>query len=88
MNKIDIALNRNFIIGESNKIAYSLSTQGMVAISIYDSKGALVKTLANGFQSAGDHSIPFSSKSLSNGIYYLRMTANNSNLVEKFVVTK
>ncbi len=87
-NKIDIVLNRNFVIGKSNKITYSLSTQGMVAISIYDSKGALVKTLVNEFQSAGDHSILFSSKSLSNGIYYLKMTANNSNLVEKFVVTK
>lgn len=87
-NKIDITLNKNLVIGESNKITYSLSTQGVVAISIYDVKGALVKTLINEYQNAGDYSIPFSGKSLSNGIYYLRMTVNNNKLTEKFVVTK
>jgi hypothetical protein len=87
-NKIDIVLNKNFVIGKSNTISYSLSTQGMVYISIYDARGALVKTLVNELQSAGDHSIPFSSKNLSNGIYYLRMTADNNKLTEKFVVTK
>ena len=87
-NKINIALNKNFVMGKSKTITYSLSTQGIVKISLYDSKGILVKTMVNEFQSAGSHSVPFNNKSLSNGIYYLRMTANNSNLVEKIVITK
>jgi hypothetical protein len=49
---------------------------------------ALVTTLVNEFQSAGDHAIPFSKKTMSNGIYYVKMSTNNGNLIENFVVTK
>ncbi len=82
-------LNNNIaIFGKTIYIAYTLFNDGFVKLSVFDSKGALVKTVKNELQHSGEHSTAFSSDKLSNGIYYLRMAVNNNKLVRKFVVTK
>ncbi len=85
---IDKAGSRITINGKYGRIAYSLPVKGLVTISLYDSRGALIKTVLNENQNAGDHSVGFNSSDISNGIYYLRMGINNNKLVKKFVVTK
>jgi hypothetical protein len=71
-----------------SKINYSIPVEGLVNISIFNSKGLLIKTVVNTYQSAGDHSVTLRSGDMSNGIYYLRMTVNNSKVVRNFVITK
>ena len=76
------------INGKYGRVAYTLPVNGQVTISLYDSKGALIKTVLNENQNAGDHSVGFNRSDISNGIYYLRMSINNTKLVKKFVVAK
>lgn len=85
---IDKAGSRITINGKYGRIAYSLPVKGLVTISLYDSRGALIKAVLNENQNAGDHSVGFNSSDISNGVYYLRMGINNNKLVKKFVVTK
>ncbi len=73
---------------KSVKINYSLPAQGFVNVSIFSAKGSLVKTLANGNQSAGSHIINLNSSEIGSGVYYCRLRINQAQCVTKFVVTK
>lgn len=81
--------NRAFFFnGKTASIKYTLPGRGMVNISVFNSKGALVKTAFNGYQNAGINSVLIRANELSSGIYYLRMSANNNTISEKFIVAK
>jgi len=70
-------------------ISYELPKSALVSIEIYDITGRLVETLLNGKQSAGKHTIKFSANKLSSGVYFYRLTANQSVLaMKKMVVLK
>lgn len=86
-NNFDKLNSKIKLYGKSGRIAYFVPVSGLVNISIYDSKGSLVRTVVNEYQSIGDHSATFSND-LSNGMYYCRMTVNNNKLISKFLVTK
>ncbi|MFC1476478.1 C25 family cysteine peptidase [Fibrobacterota bacterium] len=75
-------------LGNTALIKYNMKNAGTVNISVYNSKGLLLKTIINDFQSAGTHSAAFNKRELSNGIYYCSMSMNNNKMVEKFIVTK
>jgi hypothetical protein len=80
--------SRFTLSGKTAGFSYTLPVQGLVNISIYNSKGAIIKTLMNEYQSAGDHSAMFNLNYLSNGIYYCTMTAGSIKIVGKFIVLK
>jgi aminopeptidase N len=52
-------LNQNYPnpFNPSTKISFSTNQDGLVSLSVFDIRGALVKTLANGIYSAGNHQI-------------------------------
>ena len=56
-------------------IPYSLPYDGNVSLKVYDVLGREVKTLVNGFQKAGFHSIRFNASALPGGVYFYRMDA-------------
>ena len=74
--------------GKNITINYTLPTQGLVNISVFNSKGALVKTYLNKNQVAGSYLHNFDGSELNNGIYYCRVKIDNAQSVNKFVVTK
>ena len=80
--------NRIIFAGRTGIIKYCLRASGFVTISIYDSKGTLLKTIVNETQNAGNHSVTFSNNDLSNGIYYCKFKCNNTQSVRKFYVTR
>lgn len=67
-------------------VGFSMS-QGMpVDIQIMDIKGQMVRSLRKGeFFNSGNHTIHFSSKNLSNGVYILNIAGNGFQMSEKFV---
>ena len=88
-NNVNQKLQSQFILsGKTVRISYTLHAQGLVNISLYNSKGAVIKTVMNKYQSEGDHSVLFNCNNLNSGVYYCKMTANNKKIVEKFVVSK
>ncbi len=60
----------------ATSITYSLPSDGMVSLKIYDMLGGEVITLINENQKAGVYTIPFNGRDLSSGIYICKMSAD------------
>ncbi|PKN73879.1 MAG: hypothetical protein CVU50_01465 [Candidatus Cloacimonetes bacterium HGW-Cloacimonetes-3] len=74
-------------------IRYSVKGDAPVAIEIYNIKGQLVKTLVNGVQAAGDHSVVWNgtdmnNKSVGNGVYYFKMNSGKYSRTRKMILMK
>ena len=81
-------VNGLYYQGINMSINYALPVKGHVNISFYNSKGTLVKTIANENQNPGKHTVTFRSDYLSNGIYYIKFSVNDNAIVKKAVVIK
>ncbi len=60
----------------ATSITYSLPSDGMVSLKIYDMLGGEVITLINENQKAGVYAIPFNGRDLSSGIYICKISAD------------
>ncbi|MGA7159905.1 MAG: T9SS type A sorting domain-containing protein [Bacteroidota bacterium] len=69
-------------------IRYQLSVNGEVTLKIYDVLGRLVKTLQEGRQTSGEHSVIFDARSLSSGTYFYRLTAGKFAATKKLMLIK
>ena len=74
--------------GKYFRVYYTLSNEEFINISVYNSKGTLIKTLINSNQGAGKHSIDLNSKDFSNGIYYCKLKTDKTQGVKKILITK
>ncbi len=78
---ISLVLDRN--PGSSSSIiVYNLRQPGRVEIKMYDVTGALIRTLVNDYQSAGEYKLQWDGKDehsqlLASGIYFCRLRQNN-----------
>jgi hypothetical protein len=52
-------------------ITYSLPYKSNIKLSIYDVLGRKIKTLKNGFESSGEHTVTFEASGLASGIYII-----------------
>lgn len=55
------------------KLTYSISTEGMVNIVMYDATGRLVKDLVNETKAAGEYSVNIDNTDLAAGIYFVKV---------------
>jgi hypothetical protein len=69
-------------------VRYSLPKSGAVRLEVYDLRGRRVRTVANGNQTAGWHTLTFSGSDLAGGIYMVRLTAGGKVLLGKAVLIK
>lgn len=69
-------------------INYQLASGGFVTLRIYDVLGNIVKTLVDGYQSEGAHSISFTASELASGTYFYKLTSGNNFLVKKMSLMK
>jgi hypothetical protein len=67
-------------------ISYNLAGEQSVNIGLYDLTGRELKELANGNQLAGQHTMNLNNEDLSDGIYFIKMNAGNSNTVTKKLI--
>ena len=72
-------------------ISYTLKTRGRVKIEVYDVFGRLVNHLLNTYQDAGHYSLRWDrkdikGKSLSSGVYFLKLRLNHSENIEKIIL--
>lgn len=72
----------------STTISYNLTVNGPVTLELYNQMGAKIETLVNETQPAGHHSVYYVPKHLSPGIYYYRLSTNESTTTGKFVFIK
>jgi hypothetical protein len=62
----------------STLISYQIPDNGFVILKIYDVLGREVKTLVNGFQQAGIHTVNFNAEGLTSGVYFYKMEAGKN----------
>lgn len=70
------------------KIFYTLPEDKQIEISIFDMLGRKVRSLVNGFEKKGDHTVTFNANSLPSGIYFYNLTAAGYSRTEKIVLMK
>ncbi len=89
------ALNRNYPnpFNPETTIRYALKETSRVKISIYNLKGQLIRSLVDDSKAAGNYSVIWNGKddrgaSVSSGIYFYRMEANNFSATQKMMLMK
>lgn len=74
-------------------ISYSVPKDGMATLTVYNTKGQVVRTLASNNVKAGNFTATWNGKdesgnSVANGIYFLRLDSNNQRVVKKMLLSK
>jgi hypothetical protein len=64
-------------------ISYELKTPARVSLKIYDVKGRLVKTLAEGNRSAASHVVTWEANNAASGIYFYQLQVNGKTVNTK-----
>ncbi len=77
----------------STEISFSLPEKGEVSLNIYNIKGQLVKTLAEGVYDQGNHSVVWHGKNnagsdCASGVYFYRLVSGKVSEIKKMVLLK
>lgn len=90
LNPDKFALGQNFPnpFNPETKISFSLPQSGMATLKIYDALGREVAELVNGPMEKGAHTVDFSGKKLSSGVYIYRLQSGNFTESKKMMLLK
>ena len=74
-------------------IAFSLPEEGVVKLSVYNIRGQLIKELINGSMPRGFHKVVWDgrdnrNRSVSSGLYFVRVDVGNTSKVKKIMMLK
>jgi subtilisin family serine protease len=69
-------------------ISYQLPVSSLLNLKVYDVLGRDVKTLMQGREDAGIHSVTFDAGDLSSGVYFYRLQAGNYTATKKLLLLK
>ncbi len=69
-------------------IAFSLPSEQIVTLTVYDMLGREVRTLVNEKRSAGNHTVSFSASDLSSGMYFYSLRSGNFTETKRMMVLK
>jgi PKD repeat protein len=69
-------------------INYYLNNSSDIAINLFDMLGNKVSEMLNSNQSAGQHAIEWNANTLTNGIYFLQIRANDKVITQKISVIR
>lgn len=75
------------------KINFYLEVDAAVSLAVYNAKGQMVKQLANGYFSQGNHFVSWNGKDsndqhVASGIYYCRLKSGKIDLIKKMILLK
>lgn len=84
------SLNQNYPnpFNPSTVISYQVPTNTRVNIVVFDLLGREVKSLVNGQQSAGFHTVTFDASALPSGVYLYRLEAGSYSATRKMLLLK
>ena len=69
-------------------ISYDMAKAGNIKIAVYNHKGELVKNLVNEHKEAGSYNVKLDGNSLTSGVYFYHMIADNFNKTMRAVMVK
>ena len=70
------------------EIKYSLPSEGQISVRIYNSRGALVETLVDGYSGAGERSVTWDAREHASGIYFAQVRSGNTVEMQKVTLLK
>ena len=75
-------------VSNSSTILFSLAQAGKASMKIFDLNGRLVKTLADGEMTEGEHQIEWNAADVNAGVYFLQIQSAEFSQMAKIIVTK
>jgi len=86
----DYKLSQNYPnpFNPSTKIDYSIKTEGLVTLKIYNILGQQVAVLVNAIQTPGNHSVSFDASRLASGIYLYKLDSNGFTQTKKMMLIR
>jgi hypothetical protein len=84
------ALGQNYpnAFNASTEIDYSLANAGEVSLKVYNTLGQEIATIANDFETAGDHQITFHGENLPSGTYFYTLKSGDFSATKRMVLAK
>ena len=72
----------------STRIDFSVPTESLISIGIYDITGRNIQTLVNDNYQSGYHSVSWDASTYSSGVYFVKMVAGNYVESQKLMLIK
>jgi choice-of-anchor B domain-containing protein len=72
----------------STTIRYSVPKSGYLSLKVYDVTGKLVATLADGYETAGNHLVNYDASGLASGVYIYSLNTDGFKESKKMILTK
>jgi uncharacterized lipoprotein YddW (UPF0748 family) len=88
IEKFSLAQNYPNPFNPSTVINYSIGKTGNVVLKVYDVLGNEVCTLLNESKPAGEYTVEFNGADLASGIYYYRLSSQESVAIKKMILLK
>jgi hypothetical protein len=86
--KFEVMQNYPNPFNPSTKISFSIPSDQIVSVKIYNSLGEETAVLVNNILKAGFYEYEFNAKGLSSGVYYYEVKWGNSSATRKMMVLK
>ena len=86
--KVELSQNYPNPYNPVSTIEYSIPSNSMVSLKVYDILGREVATLVNEMQNAGKHSVNFNGSNLASGIYFYVLSTDKIVLSKKMNLLK
>ncbi|MBK8552936.1 MAG: T9SS type A sorting domain-containing protein [Ignavibacteria bacterium] len=86
--KYDLSQNYPNPFNPSTSITYQIPFDGQVSLKIFDMSGKEVASLVNEVKTAGYYTYNFNASSLSSGVYFYSLSANNFTATKKMMLLK
>ena len=68
----------------NSSILFNLPTSGKTRLQVYNINGRLVSTLVDSYKQAGEYKLKWDNKRFGSGVYFLKLSANGSEVSRKF----
>jgi len=75
-------------VAAQSEISYSVANEGRVSLKVYNALGVEVATLADNFETSGEHQASFNADKLPSGTYYYTLRAGDFTQTKQMIVTK
>ena len=87
-NALSLSISENPAQSSTVEVLYSIPENGVSKITLTDALGREIRTIHNGWSTAGANTLSLNVQSLTAGIYFVRLEANNASAMQKLVTTK
>jgi hypothetical protein len=90
VDPFDFRLSQNYPnpFNPATVISYSVPTEGIVSLKVYNLVGQQVAELVNANQNAGAYNVEFNAQNLSSGVYYYKLETNGFVDTKKMILVK